>query len=266
MPHGNPKGQAVMMPSPDDLEQCIELIQSASSPEEAFGYFCAILEASGYDCVTYSLLTDHPSLKLPKKHGLANSYPEDWMTYYNSRGYEQVDPVIHQALKSKKPFFWDDLSADAELPTEALRILNQGKEAGLHDGIAFSLSGIAGEVAGVGLARSESSEEPRNFEFLARAYLLGTFFHETYRDMLIRQRTELSPVTDRECDVLLWAAEGKTDQEIAIILGISFHTVRFHWRRIFARLDVNGRNYAITKAIRLGLIAPEIIRPPYQHW
>jgi hypothetical protein len=59
------------VPDLTDLELCIELIHSAKTPEEAFSYFCRILERCGYDRITYSLVTDHPSLGLPKQHGLA---------------------------------------------------------------------------------------------------------------------------------------------------------------------------------------------------
>ncbi len=257
---------ATDVPDISELELCIELIHSAHSPEEAFAYFCRILERSGFDRVTYSLVTDHPSLGLPKQHGLATSYPEDWMTHYRRHGCMQIDPVVREVLATRKPFFWDEVVARPGLPRESLQLMQQAADAGLNDGIGFSLAGASGEIVGIGLARSQAAHEKRDYEFLARAYLLGTFFHETYRDMLARRHAKIPSVTEREHDVLLWAAEGKTDQEIAIILGITFHTVRFHWRQIFAKLEVKGRSYAITKAIRLGVVLPEIVRAPCQKW
>lgn len=245
----------------EDLELCIELIHLAKTPEEAFSHFCQILERYGYDRITYSLATDHPSLGLPKQHGLATSYPEDWMNYYRAHDYMKVDPIVSEVLSTKRPFFWDDVIARSDIPSESILLMNQATEAGLTEGIGFSLSGVSCEVAGIGLARTEAVHDKRDYDFLAKAYLLATFFHETYRDMLVRQGSQLPSVTVREHDVLLWAAEGKTDQEIAIILGITFHTVRFHWRQVFAKLNVSGRNYAITKAIRLGIVTPEIVRP-----
>ena len=65
----------------------------------------------------------------------------------------------------------------------------------------------------------------------------------------------------REKEILSWAAEGKTDDEISQILTISSNTVRFHWKNIFEKLDANGRIYAVTKAIRLDLISPALISP-----
>ena len=68
----------------------------------------------------------------------------------------------------------------------------------------------------------------------------------------------------REHDVLSWGAEGKTDEEISVILSITVNTVRFHWKNIFRKLAANGRTYAITKALRQQIISPACVRTPYQ--
>ena len=63
----------------------------------------------------------------------------------------------------------------------------------------------------------------------------------------------LSP---KEAEILTWAANGKTDEEIAIILSISRHTVDTHMRHIFQKLDVTNRIQAVVKAIMTGMINP----------
>lgn len=62
----------------------------------------------------------------------------------------------------------------------------------------------------------------------------------------------LSP---RELTVLLWMKEGKTNWEIAKILGLSERTVRFHAGGIFEKLDVTSRTQAVARALGAGLIA-----------
>lgn len=244
------------------LEEYIERINSASTPEEAFDRFSSIMAAQGYDRVAYSLVTDHPSLGLPRQHGLATSYPEDWMKFYREKNYMAVDPVVKQVLESRKPFFWSDLTHHPDLPSPSLRLMNEAEESGVSDGIGISLCGQTGEIVGVGLARTDSAGG-RDYQFLAGAYLLSVYFHETYRDMLTKPLK--AKITGRENEILCWASEGKTDDEIATILNISANTIRFHWKNIFTKLEANGRIYAITKAIRLQLIIPGFIGPaPYQ--
>jgi len=54
----------------------------------------------------------------------------------------------------------------------------------------------------------------------------------------------LEILSDRENQVLKLLALGKSDQEIADELSISYHTVRTYCQRIFNKIDVNNRNEA----------------------
>jgi DNA-binding CsgD family transcriptional regulator len=244
----------------NNLEQYIEQINSSQTPEQAFDRFCSIMRAHGYDRIAYSLVTDHPSLGLPKQHGLATSYPEDWMKYYREKSYMAIDPVTKRVLDSRKPFFWSDVTDNPDLFAPSKQLMNEAEDAGVSDGIGISLCGQSGELVGVGLARNAPSKG-NDYQFLAGAYLLSVYFHETYRDMLTEPHDV--EISSRESEILCWAAEGKTDEDISMLLNISKNTVRFHWKRIFAKLEANGRQYAITKAIRMRLITPTFVSSPY---
>ena len=61
-------------------------------------------------------------------------------------------------------------------------------------------------------------------------------------------------LTERETDVLSWASQGKTYCEVAIILGISERTVKFHIENIIKKLDVSNAKHAIYKAKHYDLI------------
>lgn len=246
-----------------NLDAYIEEIVTATAPEEAFKIFARIMNQHGYDRTTYSLVTDHPSLGLSKKHGLATSYPEDWMKFYAEKNYTEKDAVFLTTLHSRTPFYWDDLRQVKEMSPESLKVLDEAAEAGLNNGICIPLFGKVGEIVGVGLAQSDKVKgATKNNEFMACAYLLSAYFHETYRSMI--KPTDIPHMTSREKDILLWASEGKTDEEIAGILNITSNTVRFHWKNIFNKLDVYNRIYAVTKSIRLEIITP-VLCAPYQN-
>ena len=51
----------------------------------------------------------------------------------------------------------------------------------------------------------------------------------------------------REQEIVRWIAEGKTNTEIASILGISSFTVKNHAQRIFRKLDASNRTEAVAK-------------------
>lgn len=244
------------------LGDAIELIKNAGDSTDAFQKFCRIMREYGYERVVYSLITDHPSLSLPKQHGLATSYPEHWMKFYNENNYLAEDPVIRGVMQIKTPFFWDDLRSNPDIPEDSLHIIDEGYESGVRDGIAFPLYGGPGELCGIGLARADS-DKGRDYEFMARANLLATFFHEKYRSFLIKP--PMRDYTEKEIDILCWAAEGKTDEEISLIMGISPSTVRFYWNRIFKKLDTKGRVYSVTKAVALNIISPRLYHAPVRN-
>ena len=51
-------------------------------------------------------------------------------------------------------------------------------------------------------------------------------------------------VTPREREVLAWLTSGKTDKDIAAILGISPRTIHKHLQRIYDKLGVETRTAA----------------------
>lgn len=64
----------------------------------------------------------------------------------------------------------------------------------------------------------------------------------------------MEPITDRELEVLQLAASGLTNRGIGLKLSISDRTVQGHLASIYAKLQVNSRTEAVTKALQLGLI------------
>ena len=62
-------------------------------------------------------------------------------------------------------------------------------------------------------------------------------------------------LTNREREVLILLSEGLTNKSIALRLGISENTVKFHVNAIMSKLGAQSRTEAVVRAARLGLIA-----------
>jgi transcriptional regulator EpsA len=61
-------------------------------------------------------------------------------------------------------------------------------------------------------------------------------------------------LTEREQEVLKWICGGKSNSEMASILGISSWTVKIHVSNLLAKLNASTRGHAVAKAISFGLI------------
>lgn len=61
-------------------------------------------------------------------------------------------------------------------------------------------------------------------------------------------------LSERESAVLTALAEGQAYREIAESLFVTSHTVRYHIRNIYNKLNVNSQTEAIAIAVRMGLV------------
>lgn len=109
-------------------------------------------------------------------------------------------------------------------------------------------TGLAELVAG-GLPRSgriDHNGAALRFEFLCPSQP-GEFLFRLTRDdgpdeaAILRRRFGL---TDREAEVLLWLARGKSNAEIGAVLLISPRTVNKHLEHVFTKLGVENRSSA----------------------
>ena len=63
------------------------------------------------------------------------------------------------------------------------------------------------------------------------------------------------PLSERESEVLGLLAKGLANKQIALALGISEHTVKFHVSSIYTKLNVTNRTEALREGLRGGWIA-----------
>lgn len=68
-------------------------------------------------------------------------------------------------------------------------------------------------------------------------------------------------ITAREIEILEWVRDGKSNQEIALILNISPLTVKNHVQNILRKLQSNNRAQAVSRAISLRLLRAVRARP-----
>lgn len=74
------------------------------------------------------------------------------------------------------------------------------------------------------------------------------------RRTLPGRNADAGPLTPREHDVLAGLAGGHTYQTLALSLGLSADTVRFHIRNIYKKLHVHSQSEAVAKALRRGIL------------
>ena len=71
---------------------------------------------------------------------------------------------------------------------------------------------------------------------------------------LIAAAAMQDPLSDRERECLFWVSEGKTTDEVAVILGVSSNTVNSYITHAIQKFAASNRAMAIATAIRSGII------------
>ncbi|NBC38107.1 helix-turn-helix transcriptional regulator [Novosphingobium sp. FSY-8] len=87
--------------------------------------------------------------------------------------------------------------------------------------------------------------------------LIGRTFIASYVGVMgaLQALPATSRLSKREVECLRWAAIGKTDLEISMIIGRSRATVRFHIHNASIKLDAVNRSQTVFKAAQLGYIS-----------
>lgn len=218
----------------------------------------SFLLSYGFDSSIFCLMSDHPSIGEKAKHGLIDGYPDDWMKHYIANNYEADDGIRRQSQVQRQNIFtWEGAEKLTPYNKKERSILNQAGDAGLKDGVVVSLCNVHHEHVCMGFASSAGGIEftPTMLSILKLASIQFYDMHQT----LHRKRTPYEPkpvkLSERETEVLQWAAIGKSSGDIATILGISDRTVNYFMQRCFYKLDATSKTLAVVKALRLGLIA-----------
>jgi len=100
-----------------------------------------------------------------------------------------------------------------------------------------------------------SAEEPGTIEpsMLASVQMRCCYALSQVPELLAVAVAE-NPLSDRERECLYWVSEGKTTDEVAVILGVSSNTVNSYVAHAIQKLSANNRAEAIATAIRNGII------------
>ncbi len=147
-------------------------------------------------------------------------------------------PMAQRLLATAAGF--DGLS----LPPPAMALLQDPGDAPPPDQVSLAVangvspavaSGVSVDLALVGRLRPG--------EYLLQAKSA----RETPDETLVRQRL---PVTPREAEVLVWLTRGKSNRDIADILGLSPRTVNKHLEQVYAKLGVENRASAVVVTLR----------------
>jgi len=125
-------------------------------------------------------------------------------------------------------------------------------QASIGEAICATSYGRGRTIASLHLGFADPEPAPRTAGALQLAGLMLTEKLLMFADP--QPEPEPFGLTPRERDVLAWVAEGKSDWEISVILGLSESTVRWHVDNARDKLGAVNRAQAVARMAAAGLL------------
>ena len=212
----------------------------------------------GFD---YFALLDHASLGGSPGLVRIDNYPEHWVAELLSGGDAIDDPVHLASRRTNVGFGWNELGNLIRLEGRHRKILQRSRRFGLGPGLTVPANVPGEPSASCSFAVRAGAELPESR--LPCAQLIGAHALCAARRLRRVAAGGRPHLSRRELDCLRLVALGKTDWEIATILGLSPHTARQYVKRARGAYDAVSRTQLVAYGLRDSWIHFEDAIPPF---
>lgn len=200
-------------------------------------------------------LTHHVDFAAAPGAGLRlHNYPEDWSIWFDDQKLGVSDPVHRASHLTARGFCWHEVPGMIRLSAADERVLEEARRHGIGDGFTIPAN-VPGEMLGsCTFATTAGVEMP--VRWIGFAQWVGLFAFEAARRLDKSRPFEHAPaLTERQSECAVWAGRGKTDWEIAQIIGVSRETIVDHMRNARTRYDTSSRTGIVVRALFDGSIS-----------
>ena len=213
----------------------------------------------GFD---YFALLHHASLATRKRSLIRmDTYPQGWETELAANRLLGADPVHHASVRTNIGFAWSELPELVPMGPRQREVLERSRRFDIGDGFTVPAN-VPGEPSGsCSFAVRVGNRLP--VERLRCAEQIGAHAFGAARRIHNYPGTAGCPrLSRRERQCVRLLAAGKTDWEIASILGISVETAHQYVKRARAAYDVVSRAQLVACALRDALVTFDEAIPP----
>jgi DNA-binding CsgD family transcriptional regulator len=215
----------------------------------------------GVSHIAYLRLTPDKSTDLSLLVAVV-TYLRSWQQRYFLKNYVTCDPVIAHGRNANEPYDWSNLPLE---DPSAIAFFSDALNHGVgRNGLSIPLRGLRGVLGLVSFTSDVPKNEWEDYTAanLQQLKLLSVLIDSASQ---INFKLAAAPVrlSNREEQCLIWAARGKTYQEIATILGIAFYSVKTHLDAARDKLRCANVTHAAALAFATGMIPAQALSKDY---
>lgn len=186
------------------------------------------------------------------RHVLFSNLPPQMLGWVPPGGLART-PIFRAVPEFRRPITTKFAFESYPDAPETELTINLFRDCGLGDGIIVPImdgNRIVGHAAAGAYDFNFGIHECQVVAMAIEA-MLARLMQSDHHAELVNRR-----LTPRQCDVLSWAANGKTNSEIAQILGISTRTVVAHIQQAAEALGTVNKTQTVARALVYGEITP----------
>jgi DNA-binding CsgD family transcriptional regulator len=187
------------------------------------------------------------------------TYSRQWQHRYFEKQYVLIDPVISHGRNAVVPFDWQDLPIDdpaiLDFLSDALR-----HDVGLN-GVSVPVRNRRGIFSLVSFTSNVSRTEWVQYKKrnMVKLQLLSVLI-DSAASINFKLSSPPVSLSKREEQCLIWAARGKTYQDISEILNISYGSVKTYLDTARHKLNCINLTHAVAVAVATGVIPSKALR------
>lgn len=201
----------------------------------------------------YHALVQHADLcRPPPRFLFLQNYPVAWVETFARSGLHREDPAQRLAARRPGGFAWADLPRLMRLSAQQDQLLDRARKAGLGDGYTVPLHAPGARGASCSFATAPGT--PLVPDVLLAAELLAHLAFAAVHGLLRGAQHEVPCLSRREEECVVLMAQGKTDWEIGVILGLAEETVTKYLKTARARFGVSRRTQLAIAAVCHGTL------------
>jgi LuxR family quorum-sensing system transcriptional regulator CciR len=236
-----------------DINGFIDRSRECRTADDLRGIMEAITLEMGFH--SYALFQHVRRFSWTNKRLLAiSNYSRAWLEYLFEQKFPRDDPVLMASYRTAVGFSFEQIPSLITLNDRQKEIMEVTRREGITGGFCVPAH-IPGETNGTCtfIVRDSAPLPEAN---LPMAQLVGSFAYEAARqiqrsgdDIVKAKRLKL---TTRQLDCIILVARGKTDWEVAQILGLREQTVTDHIDAARERCGVSRRTELVVHALYNG--------------
>lgn len=175
-------------------------------------------------------------------------WPRRWMELYAAQGFAREDLALVIARQETRTFSWDEIRR--RWPGAQPRIWEAVAAFGWQDGLVVPVRGPGRSRGVVSLAAPAPLAFAPGERLAIETIAVASYVRA--RELVDTTTTTRPSLTPRERETLACVASGRSDSEIAALLGISITTAHAHIERAKTKLGAGTRAQAVAVAMSRG--------------